>query len=78
VFITGVNDTSNKLFIGVNDIGDKLIAGVIVPGDKLLPVFLKRRLRLVPDFHRFHDTFMRKLRNNKSIFLIGLGFIGHF
>jgi hypothetical protein len=57
---------------------DKLFAGIIVPGDKLLPVLLKRRLRLVLDFHRFHDTFMRKLRNNKSAFLIGLGFIGHF
>jgi hypothetical protein len=56
VFITGVNDIGNKLFIGVNDIGDKIIAGVIVTGDNLLPVSLTRRLRLVPDFYRFYDT----------------------
>jgi hypothetical protein len=56
VFITSVNDTGNKLFIGVNDIGDKIIAGVIVTGDNLLPVSLTRRLRVVPGFHRFHDT----------------------
>ncbi len=29
IFITGVNDTSDKLFIGVNDTGDKFITGVI-------------------------------------------------
>jgi hypothetical protein len=27
MFITGVNDTSDKLFTGVNDTGDKFIAG---------------------------------------------------
>jgi hypothetical protein len=30
LFITGVNDTGNKLFSGVNDTGEKFIAGVIV------------------------------------------------
>jgi hypothetical protein len=28
MFITGVNDTGDKLFNGVNDTGDKLIAGM--------------------------------------------------
>jgi hypothetical protein len=27
MFITGVNDTGDKLFTGVNDISDKFIAG---------------------------------------------------
>jgi hypothetical protein len=27
MFITGVNDTSDKLFTSVNDTGDKFIAG---------------------------------------------------
>ena len=30
MFITGVNDTGDKLFSGVNDTGEKFIAGVIV------------------------------------------------
>ena len=29
IFITGVNDTSDKLFISVNDTGDKFIIGVV-------------------------------------------------
>jgi hypothetical protein len=29
LFITGVNDTRNKLFSGVNDTGKKFIAGVV-------------------------------------------------
>jgi hypothetical protein len=33
LFITGVNDTGNKLFSGVNDTGEKFIAGVIDTGD---------------------------------------------
>ncbi len=33
MFITGVNDTGNKLFNGVNDTGEKLIAGVVDTGD---------------------------------------------
>ncbi len=28
MFITGVNDTRDKLFSGVNDTGEKFIAGV--------------------------------------------------
>ncbi len=28
MFITGVNDTGDKLFSGVNDTGEKFIAGV--------------------------------------------------
>jgi hypothetical protein len=39
MFITGVNDTGDKLFTGVNDTGNKFIAGI---GD--------RRLILVTDF----------------------------
>ncbi len=33
LFITGDNDTCNKLFSGVNDTGEKFIAGVIDTGD---------------------------------------------
>ncbi len=33
LFITGVNDTGDKLFSGVNDIGEKFIAGVVDTGD---------------------------------------------
>ncbi len=33
LFITGVNDTGNKLFSGVNDTGKKFIAGVVDTGD---------------------------------------------
>jgi hypothetical protein len=29
MFITGVNDTGEKLFSGVNDTGEKFIAGVV-------------------------------------------------
>jgi hypothetical protein len=29
MFITGVNDTGDKLFSGVNDNGEKFIAGVV-------------------------------------------------
>jgi hypothetical protein len=29
MFITGVNDTGDKLFSGVNDTGEKFIAGVV-------------------------------------------------
>jgi hypothetical protein len=31
MFITGVNDTGEKLFIGVYDTGEKFIAGVVTP-----------------------------------------------
>ncbi len=34
MFITGVNDTGEKLFSGVNDTGEKFIAGVVDTGDK--------------------------------------------
>jgi hypothetical protein len=33
MFITGVNDTGEKLFSGVNDTGEKFIAGVNDTGD---------------------------------------------
>jgi hypothetical protein len=33
LFITGVNDTGNKLFSGVNDTGKKFIAGVVDTGE---------------------------------------------
>ncbi len=33
IFITGVNDTCDKLFSGVNDTGQKFIAGVNDTGD---------------------------------------------
>ncbi len=32
MFITGVNDTGDKLFTGVNNIGDKFIAGFVDTG----------------------------------------------
>ncbi len=32
LFITGVNDTGDKLFSGVNDTGEKFIAGVVDTG----------------------------------------------
>ncbi len=32
MFITGVNDTGDKLFSGVNDTGKKFIAGVVDTG----------------------------------------------
>ncbi len=33
MFITGVNDTGDKLFGGVNDTADKFIGGVVNTGD---------------------------------------------
>jgi hypothetical protein len=33
MFITGVNDTGEKLSSGVNDTGEKFIAGVVDTGD---------------------------------------------
>ena len=33
MFITGVNDTGEKLFSGVNNTGEKFIAGVVDTGD---------------------------------------------
>ncbi len=33
MFITGVNDTGDKLFGGVNDTADKFIGGVVDTGD---------------------------------------------
>ncbi len=33
IFITGVNNTGDKLFTGVNDTGNKFIAGVVDTGD---------------------------------------------
>ena len=33
IFITGVKDTGDKLFIGVNDTGDKFITGVVDTSD---------------------------------------------
>jgi hypothetical protein len=33
MFISGVNDTGDKLFSGVNDTGEKFIAGVNDTGD---------------------------------------------
>jgi hypothetical protein len=36
MFITGVNDTGDKLFSGVNDTGEKFIAGNNDTGDKFI------------------------------------------
>jgi hypothetical protein len=33
MFITGVNDTGDKLFSGVNNTGEKFIAGVVDTGE---------------------------------------------
>ncbi len=33
MFISGVNDTGDKLFSGVNNTGEKFIAGVVDTGD---------------------------------------------
>jgi hypothetical protein len=40
MFIAGVNNTGDKLFIGVNDTGEKIIAGVV---ERLLEVTVKCR-----------------------------------
>jgi hypothetical protein len=37
MFITGVNDTGDKVFTGVNDTGDKVFTGVNDTGDKFNP-----------------------------------------
>jgi hypothetical protein len=36
MFITGVNDTGDKLFSGVNDTGKKFIAGVVDTGEQFI------------------------------------------
>ncbi len=36
MFITGVNDTGDKLFSGVNDTGEKFNAGVIDTGEQFI------------------------------------------
>ncbi len=36
MFITGVNDTSDKLFSSVNDTGEKFIAGVVDTGEQFI------------------------------------------
>jgi hypothetical protein len=36
MFITGVNDTGDKLFSGVNDTGEKFIAGVVDTGEQFI------------------------------------------
>jgi hypothetical protein len=36
MFITGVNDTGDKLFSGVNDTGEKFIVGVIDTGEQFI------------------------------------------
>ncbi len=36
MFITGVNDTGDKLFSSVNDNGEKLIAGVVNTGEQFI------------------------------------------
>jgi hypothetical protein len=36
MFITGVNDTGDKLFSGVNDTGEKFIAGGVDTGEQFI------------------------------------------
>ncbi len=36
MFITGVNDTGDKLFSGVNDTGEKFIAGVVDTDEQII------------------------------------------
>ncbi len=36
MFITGVNDTGDKLFSGVNDTGEKFVAGVVDTGEQFI------------------------------------------
>ncbi len=36
MFITGVNDTGDKLFSGVNDTGEKFIAGVVDTSEQFI------------------------------------------
>jgi hypothetical protein len=45
MFITGVNDTGEKLFSGVNDTGEKFIARVVDTGDKFITHLDQRPLR---------------------------------
>ncbi len=46
-FITGINDTAEKLFSGVNDTADKFISGVVDTGDKkVLPILACLHLKI--------------------------------
>ncbi len=46
-FITGINDTAEKLFSGVNDTADKFIGGVVDTGDKkVLPILACLHLKI--------------------------------
>ncbi len=47
MFITGVNDTVDKLFSGANDTGDKFIGGVVDTGYKtVLPILACLHLKI--------------------------------
>jgi hypothetical protein len=50
MFITGVNDTGNKLFTGVNDTSDTFIAGgfSVIAADKFLAGVNDKRKQLSP------------------------------
>ena len=46
MFITGVNDTGDKLFSDVNDTGEKFIAGVVDTGEQFIfPQWKKEKER---------------------------------
>jgi hypothetical protein len=47
MFISGVNDTGDKLFSGVNDTGDKFFGGVSDTGDqRVLPILACLHLKM--------------------------------
>ncbi len=62
VFIAGVNDTDNKLFTHFNDTSNKLSLVSLLPAINHCRCRWHRWLGLVPDFHRFQDTY----NNNKQ------------
>ncbi len=62
VFISGVNDNDNKVFTVVNDTSNKLSLVSLLPAIIHCRCRWHRWLGLVPDFHRFKDTY----NNNKQ------------
>jgi hypothetical protein len=64
MFITGVNDTGDKLFSGVNDTGEKFVASVADTGEKFIsPVSLIpfRKKTKKPKIYRRCQRHRRKI-----------------
>ncbi len=76
VFIPGINDTGNKMFIGVNGISDKLPPCRCLPAINIAGVF---DTCLVLDSHQFHDTgdkFMAGKHDACNIFIACVSYTG--